>query len=275
MLWTRNSSSYEWVKKRQCQIGVCLSRHLQVLMVSFPECFPLDHIANLKHDCFYIGLPIWLKAMVASLKASTNEKTYSDYLQAVREAEKEEAMELSCSQMADNATKPKVMSFFPLWKLKGTQPVKTPAVWVAHLDKDGTDKEEGAESNDPNGIEGMTEEFIVYLARAMKDAQQEEKCCYHCSSPEHFIHECPLVKASRATTHLNQKEGQHQRRESRPLKSRGPSQRHPRRGHPRHRALHIDSLLESWSLHQWYGIKYVAKVRVNGESCMALRDNGT
>ena len=72
-----------------------LLRHLQVLGASFPECFPLDHIAKLKCDCFYGGLPKWLKAMVAYLKASTNEKMYSDYLQAVREAEKEEAMEPS------------------------------------------------------------------------------------------------------------------------------------------------------------------------------------
>ena len=64
--------------------------------------------------------------MVAYLKASTNEKTYSNYLQAVREAEKEEVIEPSCSQIADNSTKTKVMSFFPLQKLKGTQPVKTP-----------------------------------------------------------------------------------------------------------------------------------------------------
>ena len=72
--------------------------------------------------------------MVAYLKASTNKKTYLDYLQAVREAEKEEAMEPSSSQMADNSTKTKMMSFFPLQKLKGTQPVKTPAVQVAHLE---------------------------------------------------------------------------------------------------------------------------------------------
>ena len=47
-------------------------------------------------------------------------------------------------------------SFFPLQKLKGTQPVKTPAVWVVHLEQDGTDKEESTKSNDPDGIEGMT-----------------------------------------------------------------------------------------------------------------------
>ena len=51
--------------------------------------------------------------MVTYLKASTNEKTYSDYLQVVREAEKEEVMEPSHNLMADNQNKPKVMSFFP------------------------------------------------------------------------------------------------------------------------------------------------------------------
>ena len=141
--------------------------------------------------------------MVAYLKASTNEKTYSDYLQAVREAEKEEAMDPSHSQTADSTSKSKVMSFFPLQKLKGTQPTKTPAVWVAHLEEESANKEEGTESEDPNGIKGVTKEFIVCLARAVKDAQQEEKHCYHCSSPEHFIQDCPLVKASRMDLHLN------------------------------------------------------------------------
>ena len=77
--------------------NVCLSRHLQVLMASFLEHFPLDHIAKLKCDCFYSGHPKWLKALVAYLKAGTNKKTYSDYLQAVREAKKEEVVEPSCS----------------------------------------------------------------------------------------------------------------------------------------------------------------------------------
>ena len=66
-------------------------RHLQVLVASFPECFPPDHTAKLKCDHFYGGLPKQLKAIVAYLKARTNKKTYSDYLQAVREAEKEDA----------------------------------------------------------------------------------------------------------------------------------------------------------------------------------------
>ena len=58
-------------------------------------------------------------------EASANEKTYSDCLWAAREAEKEKVMEPSHSQTTDKTGKPKVTSFFPLWKLKGTQPTKT------------------------------------------------------------------------------------------------------------------------------------------------------
>ena len=194
-------------EKETIGLGMHLSRHLQILSGIIPRMFPSNHVAKLKHDHFYGGLPKWLTAMVAYLKASTNEKMYSDYLWAVREAEKEEAMEPSCSQTASNTGKPKVVSSFLLQKLKGIQPTRTPAVWVVHLEEEGTDKEGGTESEDPNDIEGVTEEFIVHLARAVKDAQQEEKHCYHCSSPEHFICECPLVKAFRTATHLNQKNG--------------------------------------------------------------------
>ena len=75
--------------------SICLSRHLQVLAASFPNLFPPDHVAELKQDCFYGGLPKRLKVMVAYLKASPHQKTYSNYLWATREVEKEEFMELS------------------------------------------------------------------------------------------------------------------------------------------------------------------------------------
>ena len=55
--------------------------------------------------------------------ASTNEKKYSDYFWAVMDAEEEEAMEPSHSQTANNTSKPKVMSFFPLQKLKALSPL--------------------------------------------------------------------------------------------------------------------------------------------------------
>ena len=77
--------------------GVCLSRHLQVLAASFPDCFPLDWVVELKRDCFYAGLPKCLKAVVAYLKAGLQVRTYSDYLRVAWEVEKEDSMELSQS----------------------------------------------------------------------------------------------------------------------------------------------------------------------------------
>ena len=191
--------------------GVCLSRHLQVLAVSFPDHFPPNCIAELKGDHFYGGLPKRLKAMVAYLKASPHEKTYSDYLQAVREVEKEESMELSLnphSQVIDNTAKPKTTSFFPLQKLKGNQPVsKAAAMHLAHLEEESPKREEKDEHEEPDGIDRVMEEFMVCLAWAVKDAQVEEKYCYHCSSCKHFIQDCPLVGASKENMQLNCKEG--------------------------------------------------------------------
>ena len=37
--------------------GGCLSRHLQILAASFPDCFPPHRVAKLKRDHFYGGLP--------------------------------------------------------------------------------------------------------------------------------------------------------------------------------------------------------------------------
>ena len=88
----------------------------------------------------------------------------------------------------------------------GNQPLsKKPAIHLAQLEEadDGKDPE----SDDPDGIKGVTEEFMVQLARAVKDAQADEKCCYHCSSPEHFIRNCPLMKTARDKKQLNGKEG--------------------------------------------------------------------
>ena len=48
------------------------------LWCHFQKCFPQDHVTELKLDHFYGGLPKRIKVMVAYLKASANEKTYSD-----------------------------------------------------------------------------------------------------------------------------------------------------------------------------------------------------
>ena len=149
--------------------------------------------------------------MVAYLKAGLQDKTYSDYLMAAHEAEKEDSMELSQSlqtQTTDNASEPWATSFFPLWKLKGNQPApKAPVMHLAHLEEEGTRRDKDKGSDDPDGIKGVTNEFMVCLARAAKDAQAEEKHCYHCSSAEHFICSCLLMKTLRENTELNCKEG--------------------------------------------------------------------
>ena len=149
--------------------------------------------------------------MVAYLKVGPQVRTYLDYLRAAREAEKEDSIELSRSsrtQATDGPSKPRTTSFFPLRKLKGSQPFpKKPAMCLAQLEEEDANDGEDPESDDPNGIEGVMEEFMVWLARAVKDAQTYERCCYHCSSPEHFIHNCPLMKTARDKKQLNRKEG--------------------------------------------------------------------
>ena len=149
--------------------------------------------------------------MVAYLKVGPQVRTYLDYLRAAREAKKEDSIKLSQSpraQATDGPSKPRTTSFFPLWKLKGSQPFpKKPAICLAQLEEEGANDGEDLESDDPNGIEGVTKEFMVQLARAVKDAQMDEKHCYHCSSPEHFIHICPLMKTARDKKQLNRRRG--------------------------------------------------------------------
>ena len=149
--------------------------------------------------------------MVAYLKVGPQVRTYSDYLRATREAEKEDSIKLSQNsrvQTSDRPSKPRTTSFFPLRKLKGNQPFsKKPAIWLVQLEEEDAGNGVDPESDDPDGIEGVMEEFMVQLARAVKDAQTDEKCCYHCSSPEHFIHNCLLMKTARDKKQLNGKEG--------------------------------------------------------------------
>ena len=112
------------------------------------------------------------------------------------------------SQTIDNTAKPKTTSFFPLQKLKGNQPVsQMAAMHLAHLEEESAKRDEEVEIEDPDSINGVMEEFMVHLAWAMKDAQVEEKHCYHCTNPKHFICNCPLVRASRENMQLNCKEG--------------------------------------------------------------------
>ena len=145
--------------------GICLLRHLQILAASFPDCFPPDCVAELKRDHFYGGLPKQLKVMVTYLKVGLQVRTYSDYLRAAREAEKEDSIELSWGsrfQAADGPSKPRTTSFFPLRKLKGNQPPsKKHTMCLAQLEEEDADDGDDPESDDPNGFKGVMEEFMV------------------------------------------------------------------------------------------------------------------
>ena len=77
----------------------------------------------------------------------------------------------------------------------------------SYLEEESAKRKEEDETKDPEGINGVMEEFMVHLAWAMKDTQVEENHCYHCSSPDHFIHDCLLVRASKENIQLNHKEG--------------------------------------------------------------------
>ena len=113
--------------------GVCLLRHLQVLAASLPDCFPPDHVTELKRDHFYGGLPKQLKVMVAYLKAGPQVRTYSDYLRTAHEAEKEDSIELPQgprAQTTNNLPKPRTTSFFPLRKFKSNQPLLKSLLYI-------------------------------------------------------------------------------------------------------------------------------------------------
>ena len=90
---------------------------------------------------------------------------YSDYLRAAREAEKEDSIELSWGsrfQTTNGSSKPRTTSFFPLRKLKGSQPPsKKPTVHLAQLEEEDVDDSKDLESDNPNGLEGVMEEFMV------------------------------------------------------------------------------------------------------------------
>ena len=97
-----------WMAEKETVLdwGICLSKHLQVLATSFPDHFPTDRVAELKRDHFYSRLPKQLKAMVAYLKAGPQVRTYSDYIRAAREAEKEDSIELPQSSRTQTSDGP-------------------------------------------------------------------------------------------------------------------------------------------------------------------------
>ena len=156
-------------------------------------------------------------------------------------------------------------------------PQRQPAVCLVHFKEEDARSDGDDGSDDPIRIEGVTEEFMVHLTRDVKDAQMEEKHCYHCSSPEHFICNCLLIKTSRENAQLNGKEGMASKKGAQtPLTTANTSKKPPARGFSRCKATPTDST--SWIQTHFSvgtGSKNIARVRINGESCMALLENGT
>ena len=205
-------------------------------------------------------------------------RTYSDYLRATREAEKEDSIELSQNsriQASDGPSKPRTTSFFPLRKLKGNQPFPNkPAMWLAQWEEEDTDDGEEQESDDPDGIKGVMEEFMVQLDRVVKDTQMDEKHCYHCSCSEHFIHNCPLMKTTRDKKQLNWKEGMAMTKGDQTPPLQQAPKRAPRRRLRRHETTFADSLLESKSFSAMVWNREHGQSEDKWGSCLALLDNG-
>ena len=116
--------------------GVCLSRHLQLLVASFPDWFPPECIAELKRDRFYGGLPKRLKVMVAYLMVGPQVRTYLDYLRPTREAEKEDSDWVVSEPPGLQSNRQLHLNLGPLasfpwgnWRVFSHSPRNLPYVW--------------------------------------------------------------------------------------------------------------------------------------------------
>ena len=125
-------------------------------------------------------------------------------------------------------------------------------------------------------INGVTEEFIVCLARAVKEAQKDEKHCHHCSSTEHFICECLLVKSIQVSYQFKLKGGDGTGEGRLDPSSQGGQAKGASTGDAQGIGQHTQTpFLNSDPFHQWYGIwKHSQGKDWHGESGMALLDNG-
>ena len=75
-------------------------------------------------------------------------------------------------------------SCFPLRKLKGSQPFpKKLTVHLVQLEEEDVDDRVDPESDDPDGVKRVTEEFMVQLARAVKDAQMDKGTAIIAAAP--------------------------------------------------------------------------------------------
>ena len=117
--------------------------------------------------------------MVAYLKAGVQVRTYSDYLRAAQETEKEDSKELPWgprTQATNTPPKPRATSFFPLRKLKGNQPIPKSLLCIWHIWKNRMPvMMKTKRVMIPAESKGVMVELMVCLERAIKDAQADKK----------------------------------------------------------------------------------------------------
>ena len=190
MPWTRSSPSYKWVRK-WCQSSgwTCQGTSKSSQLHSW--------------NTF-----CWTTSLNWSVTASM-----VGCLSGWKEAKKLEVMEASRSLPKASTSRLRVMSFFSLWKLKGSQPAITSSKQVACLEEESADEEKYINSDGQDSIEGITKEFIVCLARAVKLLNRQRHAVMT-GSPDHFICDCPLLAGAWADPPLNWREGMAPRKEA-------------------------------------------------------------
>ena len=190
--------------------GIHLSRHFQVLAVSFP-----DHFCP--RSCGRVAEILLLQQTSQAIKSDGNlpegGSTGEDILRLPKGCQG--GWEGRFYGVAPKLQNPNCwwppnqgLLASSLWgNLRATSHFWKICCPLSTFGGRGCKDSEDPESDDPGGIEGVTKEFMVQLAKAVKDAQADEKQCYHCNSPEHFTCNWPFVKISRDKKQLNGKEG--------------------------------------------------------------------
>ena len=168
------------------------------------------------------------------------------------------------------------MSFFPLQKLKGSQPAMTPSTRVAHLEEDSTNKEEYIGGKDPDGIKGITEGVHCMPCQSCQGHSVGEEVLLSLWQPTSLHLWLPTNGSSsgRPTFKL---EGGDCTKEGSPSPSRkgNHTKGAPGWDNPGVKRQTQTPFLNPYPFTQWYGSENIVRVRVNGEGCMALLDNGT
>ena len=145
---------------------------------------------------------------------------------------------------------------------------------LANLEQEGARKDKDEGSNDPNRINGVIEEFMVHLARAIKDAKQRRSAAITVVAQNIFTCNCPLMKTLKKTAVKWQggdgiKEGSLD-----PSNNSYHTKEPPERGFQSIKPPQQTPFLNPNPFQCWHGVQNIDRVRINRDSCMVLLDNG-